>query len=194
MRLALTLFLAAMLVFPAVGLTHDKHKHCDLDGDTFLDDCDVDWDEDTGTLTITSEEDDEEIVVITKKYVLTVNGEKIDLDKKQKELVKDYYKHMKKLHVMAAEIGEEAAKLGEWGGKVAAKAIREVCDRLLDYDDEEEMEKLEEEIEAEAEEIEKVAEKIEAKAEKLEEVAENLKDLHYEMKDAVPELKALEWF
>lgn len=194
MRLTLTLLLVAMLVFPAAGITHDRHKDCDWDDDSFLDDCDVDWDEDTGTLTITSEEDDEQIVVITKKFVLTVNGEKIDLDKKQKELVTDYYKHMKKLHVMAEEIGEEAAVLGEWAGKIAGDAIRKVCSRILDADDEVELDELEEAIEEDTEKIEKAAEKIEEKAEKLEEVAENLEELHYEMKEAVPELKKLDWF
>jgi chromosome segregation ATPase len=193
MRLALTLLFVSLLVFPAFGITHDRDHDCDWDDDGFLKDCDVDWCEDTNTLIIEYEDDEDQVVKITKKYELFVNDEKVKLDRKQKGLVKDYYKHMKKLHVMVDEIGEEAARIGEWGGKVAAEAIRKVCERILD-DDEDKIEELERAIEAEVEEIERAAEKIEAKAEKLEVVAKNLKNLHYEMKGAVPELEELEWF
>ena len=192
MRLALTLLFVSLLVFPAAVITHDRDHDCDWDEGGFLDDCDVDWCEDANTLIIEYEDDEDQVVKITKKYELFVNGEKVKLDGKQKDLVKDYYKHMKKLRVMALEIGEEAAKIGEWGGKVAADAIRKFCNSILG--DDEEIEELERAIETEVEEIEKAADKIEAKAEKLELVAKNLKDLHYEMKDAVPELEELEWF
>ena len=136
MRLALTLLFVSLLVFPAAGITHDRNHDCDRDDDGFLDNCDVDWCEDTNTLIIENEDDEDQVIKITKKYELYVNGEKVKLDGKQKDLVKDYYKHMKKLHVMAAEIGEEAAKIGERGGKIAAEAIRTVCESILEDDDE----------------------------------------------------------
>ncbi len=193
MRLGLILLFVSLLFFPAAGIAHDRNHDCDWDDGEFLDNCDVDWCKETSSLIIEYEKDEGQAVKITKKYELFVNGEKVKLDRKQKDLVKDYYKHMKKLHVMAEEIGEEAARLVEWGGRVAAEAIRKVCVRVLD-DDEYEAEELERAIEAETEEIEKAVEKIEAKAKKIELAAKNLKNLHYEMKNAVPELEELEWF
>lgn len=166
MRLALTLLFVSLLVFPSASITLDRDHDCDWNDDGFLDDCDVDWCEDTNTLIIEYEEDEDQVVKITKRYELFVNGEKVKLNGKQKDLVKDYYKHMKKLRIMALEIGEEAAKIGEWGGKVAVEAIRMVCERILD-DDDDEIEELGRAIEAEAEEIEKAV---------------------------VPELEELEWF
>lgn len=193
MKLSMVLLLASMLVFSGVAAAHDRDDDC---GDHhvdhgFLHNCDVDWDEDEGILVISNEDDDDEVVEITKKYELFVNGERVKLDRAQKGLVKDYYRHFKKLHRIAEEIGMEGARIGAKGGKIAVIALKNLCKLIEDDDDAEEFE---EEIEREAEKLEAEAEKLEAKAEILGEIAENLEDLHNDMKEAIPELDDLEWF
>ncbi len=187
------LVLAAMLVLSGMAVAHDR----DDDRDDhrfdrgFLSNCDVDWDEEDGTLVISNEDDDDETVAITKKFELFVNGERIDLDRSQKKLVKDYYKNFKKLNKIAEEMGEAGAVLGEKAGMIAAAALKNIC-KLID--DDVDAEEYEEEIEREAEKIEAAAEKLEAKGEILEEIVEDLEDLHYDMKDSISELDDLEWF
>ena len=193
MRVLMVLFVASMLVVSGSAAAYDRDAECDShhrDRD-FLRHCDVDWDEEEGLLTITNEDDDDEMVQISRKYVLTVNGERIELERRQKELVKDYYGHFKKLHEMAEEIGEEGAKLGAEGAKIAAVAMKRLCSL---FGDDEDAEEFEEEIEREAEKIEAKAKKLEAKAEKLEEIADDLEDLHHDLKKAIPEIDALDWF
>ena len=193
MKLQMVLLLAVMLVFSGVVAAHDRDDECDRHhyDNGFLRDSDADWDADDGTLVISNEDDDGETVEITRKYELFVHGEKIDLDRAQKKLVKDYYKHFKKLDIIAEEMGREGAVLGEKAGLIAEAALKNICKLLGDDED---VEKYEEEIEREAEKIEAAAEKLEEKAEVLEEIVEELEDLHYDMKDAIPELDDLEWF
>lgn len=193
MKLSMILLLASMLVFSGVAAAHDRDDDCDDHNLShgFLRNCDVDWDEDEGVLVISNEDDDDEVVEITKKYALLINGDRIELDRSQKELVKDYYKHFKKLHKIAEEIGIEGAKIGVKGSKIAEIALKNLCKLIEDGDAAEEFE---EEIEREAEKLEAEAEKLEAKAEVLEEIADNLEELHYEMKEAISELDDLGWF
>lgn len=192
MRVLIVLLVASMLVFSGPAAAYDRDDECDGHHDRdFLCHCDVDWDGEEGLLTITNEDDDDEMIEITKKYVLTINGERIELERGQKELVKDYYTHFKKLHEMAEEIGEEGAKLGADGAKIAAVALKRLCSL---FGDDEDAEKFEEEIEREAGKIEAKAKKLEAKAEKIEEIADDLEDLHHDMKKAIPEIDALDWF
>ncbi len=193
MRLPIVLLLASMLVFSGVVAAHDRDRDCDDDHNDhgFLSGCDVDWDEDEGLLTIANEDDDDDVVEITKKYELTINGERIELNRNQKRLVKKYYKNFKELHETAEEIGEEGAKLGVKGAEIAAVALKNLCKLLGDDDDTEEFEK---EIERETAKIEAEAEKLEIRAEKLEDIVDDLEELHYDLKRAVPELDDLYWF
>ena len=193
MKLSMALLLASMLVFSGVAAAHDRDDDCTehhIDRG-FLHNCDVDWDEEDGVLVISNEDDDDEVVEITKKYELFVNGDLVKLDRSQKGLVKDYYRHFKKLHKMAEEIGEEGARIGAKGGKIAGVVLKNLCKLIEDGDDAEEFE---EEIEREAGKLEAEAERLEAKAEILGEIADNLEELHYDMKEAIPELDDLEWF
>jgi len=190
MRLPIVLLFASMLVFSGVVAAHDRD--CDHHNDNgFLRDCDVDWDEDEGLLTIANEDDEDEVVEITKKYVLKINGERIELNRNQKRLVKKYYKNFKELHETAGEIGEEGAKLGVKGAEIAAVALKNLCKLLGDDDDTEEFE---EEIERETAKIEAEAEKLEIRAKKLEDIVDDLEELHHDLKRAVPELDELYWF
>jgi hypothetical protein len=193
MKLPLILLLASMLVFSGVAVAHDRDDDCDDHhySHDFLHNCDVDWDEDEGVLVISNEDDDDETVEITKKYKLFVNGERIELDRSQKGLVKDYYKHFKKLHEIAEELGAEGARIGAKGGKIAEVALKNLCKLIEGGDDAEEFE---EKIERAVEKIEAEAEKLEAKAEILEEIVDDLEELHYDMKESIPELDDLEWF
>jgi hypothetical protein len=192
MKLSLFVLLTALLAFSSLSAAHDWKDDCDRDDHEsgLYSDCDVDWDEEDGTLTLTSEEDEDETVVITKEYKLIVNGEEVKTSRKQKGLVRDYYKGIRKLHRLAAEIGAEGAELGAKGGKIAELALKNICKLLGDEKDQEEYESV---IEREAEKLEAEAEKLEEKAEVLEEIAEKLEGLHYEMKDSIPELRDLDW-
>ena len=152
MKLPLVLLLASMFLFSGVVVAHDRDDDCDdhhFDGG-FLRNCDVDWDEEEGLLTISNEDDDDEMVEITKKYELFINGERIELNRDQKGLIKDYYKHFKKLHKIADELGEEGAILGAKAGKIAEVALKNICKLIEDGDDAEEYE---EKIEREAEKL-----------------------------------------
>jgi gas vesicle protein len=193
MKMSLVAVIASLLVFSSLSIAHDRKDDCDGHhrDEGFLHDCDVDWNEEDGTLIISNEADEDEVVEITKGHKLFVNGERVEIDREQKKLVSGYYKNMKKLHDLAEEIGAEGAKLGEKGGKIAEVALKNICKLLGDKEDSEEFEA---EIEREAEKLEAEAEKLEEKAAVLEDVVEDLEDLHYEMKDAVPALKGLDWF
>ena len=191
MKMPAVLLLASMMLFSGAVAVHGRDRDCgDRHRDSdFLRNCDVDWDEDEGLLTFTNEYDDDEVIEITKEYQLTVNGESVRLDRRQKGLVKDYYGRFEELHETAEEIGMAGAKLGVKGAEIAAVVLKNICKLLGDDADE-----FEEEVEREAEKLEAEAGKLEAKADRLEEIVDDLEELHHDLKKAVPELGGLDWF
>ncbi len=130
-------------------------------------------------------------VKITEDYRLYVNGDRVDVDNDQKELLKDFYNKAIDLHEEAEIIAREGAKIGVKGAKIGTKAAAGALQMLfLDFDEDE----FEEKIEREAEGLEEMAEELEARAEVLEDMAEDLEDIHDDLSHKIPELRELKWF
>lgn len=154
---------------------------------------DIDLEIDDGQVIITCDrrryKSDE--VKITGDYRLYVNGERVDVDDEQEELLKKYYHLAIDVHEEATLIGREGAKIGVEGAKIGAHAVSGVIKLLLlDFDEDE----FEREMEYEAEKLEVKADKLEERADALEEMAENLEDTHEDLSRKIPELRELRWF
>jgi len=158
-----------------------KYMHC-------LEDLDLNIDNEKITI---SDDDEDYTVRITCDGDLYINGEYIELDDDQQELVEDYHGKIMEIVDRAKDIGIEGAKLGVDGAKIGLHAISGVFKLLReDYDSED----LERELEKKAEELEKKAEALEKEAEKLDAMADELEEIHDELKDSVPELSNLDSF
>jgi len=129
-------------------------------------------------------------VEITHEYDLIINGKTIEMDDRQRELVKDFYHNLIDLTEYATAVGIEGAKIGVKGAALGISAIGKVF-KLLDanYDTED----LEREVEREAYQIERQAAKLERRAEEVEWMADELEDLFAEMEREFVELKDLHW-
>jgi hypothetical protein len=192
MRFLFTSFLIMVLVSSfgaadtAVPATLcDDHNLFRGDGD------DIDIDFENGSLIIENENLDE-TVEITAEYRLLVNGRKVKLDRSGKKLARAYYRRFRGIMEEAADIGEEGGKLGAEAAEFSRIVIRKVLKSLKDGDEEED---IDDEIEKEAEErFEKRAERLEKRAEKLEEEVEGLEQLHQKLRGNVRELDELGWF
>jgi hypothetical protein len=130
-------------------------------------------------------------VRITESYKLYVNGERVDVDEEQRELLKNYYNQAIEVHEEAMVIGREGAKIGIEGAKIGTKAAASALKMLFLNFDEDDFER---EIESESEELEEMAEELEERADELEEMAENLEDIHDDLSREIPELRELRWF
>ena len=128
-------------------------------------------------------------VEITEDYELYVNGEPIRLNRRQKEMVEDYYEYVHRIRREAYRIGWKGAKVGAEGAKIGVKAVAGLF-RLLssDYDTDD----LERDMEREAQKIEKKAERLEDEA--IEDLADELEELHEKMGREIGELRELGWF
>ena len=168
---------------------HDDHHFDCFDNDFSIDGIRVNIDD--GTITLTNKDDEYETVEFTENYELIVNGDNIDLNQKQQELVEEFYTLSFDLIEEAKKIGLEGAKIGVDGAKLGLSAVANAF-RLLspDYSSED----FERDIERKSEKLEKKAEKLEAKAEKLEVVADHLEDIKGELKQQTPELRDMDWF
>jgi len=130
-------------------------------------------------------------VKITGDYRLYVNGERVDVDDEQQELLKKYYLLAMDVHQEATLIGKEGAKIGVEGARIGAHAVSGVIKLLLlDFDEDE----FEREMEDKAEKLEEKADKLEERADALEEMAENREDMHDDLSRKIPELRELRWF
>ncbi len=128
-------------------------------------------------LFIESEKDDKEII-ISNDYRLYIDNELIKTNKKEKQLVQEYYELADYTFDQVIEICDEAGEIGIEGAALGAKAVARVFKLILpgfDSDD------LEREIEDESKEIEKKAKKLEEKGGKLESVVEHLKECHEQL-------------
>lgn len=130
-------------------------------------------------------------VKITEDYRLYVNGERVDVDDENKELLGKYYNQAIKLHEEAMIIAREGAKIGVEGAKIGVKAATGAFKALLlDLDGDE----FEARIEAEADRLEEKAEELEERADVLEEMSDDLEDMHDDLSHEIPELRDLRWF
>ncbi|UCE66069.1 MAG: hypothetical protein JSU85_14645 [Candidatus Zixiibacteriota bacterium] len=166
-------------------INHDLHNYHWNDGIRFvIDDGDV-------IISCEKRRYKSDEVKITEDYRLYVNGDRVNVDDDQKELLKDYYHKAIDLHEEAEIVAREGAKIGAEGAKIGTKAAAGALKMLfLDFNEDE----FEAKIEKEAEELEEMAEELEARAEVLEDMAEDLEDMHNDLARKIPELRELQWF
>jgi len=197
MRTVLIALLTGLLLLGAAttslaGRHHDRLVN--IRHDHFADwDEDISFDLDDGTLIITYERDrrDRSIVEFTEDYQLFIDGDEIELNDDQRELVREFYDQSMDIVDYAKEIGWEGAKIGVEGAKLGVRAIGCLFKLLSPNYDSDDME---DEIERAAERIEERAEILEEKAEFIEEMVEDLEDIADDMCDKIPELDRLGWF
>ena len=151
----------------------------------------IDIKTDNGSIFLTNHDSDYYTVEITEEYNLYIDGEQIETNAHQKELLKECYLLTYEISNDAKAIGYEGLKIGIKGLKLGIRAIAGVF-RLMsptyDADD------LERDMEFEASKLEKEAEHIEKRAETLEEKANDLESIAEELYNEIPELQALDWF
>lgn len=201
MRSVIISFLTGLLMVSVAIAADDRCRdhwefdHHDHDGNylfySWNDDIELEIDDGEVIITCDKRRYRSDEVRITESYKLYVNGERVDVDDDQKELLRDYYHQAIDVHEEAMIIGKEGAKIGVEGAKIGAHAVAGVVKLLLlDFDEDE----FEESIEWEAEKLEERAEKLEERAEVLEEMAEDLEDMHDDLRREIPELRKLRWF
>ena len=208
MKTAILSTIALLMIFsmaPAAG--PDAGEDYDFDFDNFdiefdhdFDNChyfhdnDVNLDvKDNGDVIITCDKrrykSDE--VKITNDYRLYVNGDRVDLNNHQQELVEVFYHKAIALNEETKIIVEEGARIGLEGARIGANAVSGVFQMfLLDFDEDE----FEDRIEGRAEDLEEMADKLEEKAEHLEDLADELEDMHDDLDEEISELNELRWF
>jgi len=141
---------------------------------------------------VESEDDDDDgDVVISAKGELWVNGDKVRVNRRQRELLLEYHDLATSLLDKAEDIGEEGVKIGLKGAELGIRAASGVFRILLPgytaKDFENDMEKA-------ADKIEKKADKLEAKADALEAMSDTLLDIHHDLRQEIDELQELDWF
>lgn len=152
---------------------------------------DVDVSITEGSIILAWKYDNSEFVEITDDYNLYVNGNKVKLNRDQKELVAEYYDLLESIIEYAKEIGLESARIGVAGAKIGLKALVGAMKALLT---EYESDKLEEDLEDEGKQLEEMARDLEDKAEDLEHLAEALEKTHKSLHKEIPQLRELKWF
>ena len=197
MRILVITLLTGLLLL-GTATTSLAGRHYDRRGDFHHNhfsnwDEDISFDLDDGTLIITCEQGRRELSVVefTEDYELFIDGNEIELNDDQRELVHEFYDQSMDIVDYAKEIGWEGAKIGVEGAKLGAKAIGCLFKLLSPNYDSDDMEN---EIERAAENIEERAERLEEKAEFIEEMVKDLEDISDDMCDKIPELDRLGWF
>lgn len=194
--LIITLLTGLLLLGAATTSLAGRHydRRSDFHHNQFSNwDDDISFDLDDGTLIITCEQDrhDRSVVEFTEDYKLFIDGDEIELNDDQRELVREFYDQSMDIVDYAKEIGWEGAKIGVEGAKLGAKAIGCLFKLLSPNYDSDDME---DEIERAAEKIEDRAELLEEKAKFIEDMVEDLDDIKDDMCDKIPELDRLSWF
>ncbi len=177
--------LAMPLAAGAHSSKHDNDHHISFSGHSG-------FDIEDGELTLTNRtRHGKDRVVITEDGDLTINGDRIKTDNRERKMLRKFYDEAAELEEMAEEIAQDAGKIAKVSTKFAtqqvAAALRSLSDDDDDDFDEEKMEAIEADFEREMETIEEFAGEIEDQADKLEEMADDLKE-------AIPELDDLGWF
>lgn len=193
--LALILFLASavLAVGPKVTSHDQNHDHGvvirDGSGAYCGDDMDVDFED--GDIIFTGRHHDDPEVRITEDYELYIDGEKLDLNDRQREIVAEYYDTFEEVIEEATKLGVKGAAIGAQGAALGVSALGKLFKAALT---EYELEDMEREIEKEARKIEEKAEKLEWEAEEIEALADKLEELHWDLKRETPRLRDIEWF
>jgi hypothetical protein len=129
-------------------------------------------------------------VVVTADGDLTINGDRIKVNKRERRLLKKMFFEAEQLVEMAEEISEDAERISESSVQFAMATISDVLKSLSDDDDDDDYDssaKIEANFERDLEEIEEFAEKIEIRADRIVDIAD-------ELKETIPELEELDWF
>ncbi|MHB2147866.1 DUF2884 family protein [Calditrichota bacterium LG25] len=115
-------------------------------------------------------------IKITENSDLLINGERIDLDRREQKLVAEYYDQTMALIQNAKKLGFESVKLAlEAIAKTSLYGISALVGEVFgDYDAEEELEKV-------TEEMDKKARSLELRGKKLEKMGDQLQKLHAEL-------------
>ena len=189
MKRTFSVIALATVMFAVMTTGAEARRHSRCDDDWTLKHHEIDLDD--GVLVIEHEYEDW-TVEITEDYELYVDGREIKTDRKQRKLLRRYYRDYEEIEEIAEELGREAAKVGVAGAKIGAAAVVRVAKTLLD--DDYDCDDLEIDIEIDTAQIERMAEKIEKKAEKIEGLADDLVKTHKRLRKSIPELRDLEDF
>jgi len=136
------------------------------------------------------DEDDGE-VAISEKGELWVNGDKVRVNRRQRDLLLEYHDLATSLLDKAEDIGEEGVKIGLKGAELGFKAASGVFKILLPGYTSKDFEK---DMERAADKIEKKADKLEEKADALEAMSDTLQEIHDDLRQEIDELDELGWF
>jgi len=182
--------LLALILFAslAYGVDYKKKSSHSLMGRTFDK---VEIEVEDGVLIITPRDRDDIIVEITPEHELFINGEAIELNDDQQELVKEYYEGLSEIIDSAMHIGLRGAKIGVKGVMLGMSALVKMV-KLLgdDYDSQD----LEREIEKESKKLEAKAKRLEAEAEELEVLAERFEKTQKKFAREIKEIRELDIF
>lgn len=191
---ALTLVLMIFMVGSAMGYDENKGHYSRIKTD-----CNsyehhsygsYEVDVEDGTVIITLNDRDADVVEITPDYELFINGERIKTNDEQKKLLGKFHSKTLVLVEQSKAIGIEGAKIGVKGAGLGLKALGGVF-RLMD--DDFDSDDLERELEKEAAKLEANAADLEIQAEELEDIADELEDIADELSQSIPELDDLDW-
>ncbi len=143
-----------------------------------------------GTLSITPDRGRGEIE-ITADYDLYIDHKRIELDRAQRKLVRNYYRQSLDLIEQAEKVGLQGAKIGVQGAALGVQATSGVLRALFtDYDTDD----LERDLEYQADLLEEKAGKLEDKADGIGELAGELEKLAEKMNDEIPAIRRVRWF
>jgi hypothetical protein len=130
-------------------------------------------------------------VEITKECRLFLNGDEVDLDGGQRDLVREYHDRAESAWSEIKEIAMDGVEVGLEGASFGLKTVGGVFHMILpDYDSDD----FERDMEAAESKLEAKAQKLDDRADRLDGRMDDLKNLHERLKSAVPELQELDWF
>jgi predicted peroxiredoxin len=188
MKKILPLIAVALILSVMFTAGAESHGRCRYDDNWTFRSKSIDFED--GTLVI--EHDDEDWVVeITEEYKLYVNGRRVKTGRRQKKLLRSYYRDYEDIEELAKEIAKDGAKIGLAGAKLGVSAVACAAKLLLDDYDSDDME---DEIEIKTEDLVEMADKIEKKADRIEDMADDLEKTHKKLRKSIPELSDLEDF
>ena len=180
-------FLLSISIIISFSHAAETTKHDDY---AFLDRIRINIEDDV--LILSDRYDDNETVEITPSYQLYVNGEKVDLTRRQRKLIAQYYHKYFELLDYAVEIGREGAKIGKIGAEIGIKAAAGIIKAI--FLTEFKLEDLEDDVEWDTDNLEELIEHLEEKAHEIEELAEEFDELHSELRYKIDALNDLGWF
>jgi cell division protein FtsL len=181
------LLAAALIATPVVATAHatrhaEKHDICISHNSTF--------DFEGGDLILTHKSRRaKDRVVITEDGELTINGDRVRTEGRERKLLRKFYREASALEEMAEFIAADAEKIAAVSTRYATVQLAAAL-RSLGEDDDESVavaDDLENDFAQEIAAIEEIGDRIEGQAEKVVAIAEKLQE-------QIPELAALDWF